>query len=92
MKKSSLRGLLARVRANVGQVPRGCACTNPGPFRCPVPGILLGLRQKNSHRYVERCDGCETFRNDEVAGLVYALVHGGSCHYDRDLRVVWKPK
>ena len=90
--KTSRLALLTYARSNCGKVHPSCVCTDPGSFRCSVPGILAGLPQENGQRYIERCDTCETFACDEVAGLVYALVNGGSCRYDRVLGVVWNPK
>ena len=71
---------------------RYCECTQPGSLRCSIRGILAGPPQGETSRYVERCDTCKTFSCDEVAGLMYARINGGSCHYDRALVVVWKPK
>jgi hypothetical protein len=66
-------------------------CRDPGSFNCGLTGILAGLPYDNGLRYIERCDACERFDSDETACRAYALVHGGSCFYDFDLRVVWIP-
>lgn len=63
----------------------------PGLFACGIPGVLAGLPLKRGERKVERCDSCETFSSDEVAGTVYATANGGYWRYDARRGVMWIP-
>jgi hypothetical protein len=68
-----------------------CECEKPGTINSGLRGIVAGPPDKLGRRYVERCDACERFCSDEVAGLEYARAMAGSCRYDERLRVIWTP-
>ena len=71
---------------------RLCGCEKPGPFNCDLPGILAGRPQKKGYRYIERCDMCERYPNDEAACEAYVGIMGGRPCYDRQRKVIWVPK
>ena len=71
---------------------RKCACQEPGEIRSAIPGILTGPPSRDGSRVVERCDLCERFQSDDSAGIMYATLVGGQVSYDKQLRVIWKPR
>jgi hypothetical protein len=68
-----------------------CDCQKLGVLCSGVAGILSGVPNRRGRRYIERCDACERFHSDEVAGLEYARIKGGGCRYDESRRVLWSP-
>src|SRR5579864_1088960 len=69
-----------------------CACIERGDFRSGLRGVLSGLVRRDGSRIIERCDSCERFESDAAACIAYTHVHGGSCGFGADLKVVWKPE
>ena len=69
-----------------------CECEKPGTVYSGVSGIIIGPPDPSGRRYIERCDACGCLISDEIAGLEYTRIMGGSCQYDGQRKVLWTPK